>query len=339
MTIDLVPHIEKLLYQHPAIVIPGLGAFQTAKTEARPDAVSGMVNPPARTLTFNENLTVDDGLLTGEIAQTHRLSTEEAREIIRTFVDQTQALLSKREIVTLPGIGRLYRNYVQKIQFLPDSTNFNMDAYGLPPLQFSPISRARETVESMPPTPVAPATPAVSPEEGKDPSRLLPFLGLSILLLIVGAGYFYIRSLNQAKKDAAGSALSQTEMPAQTIPSEQTAPSERETAALPTPTMEERPTPKPAPAAPKVKDNTTPSKPTAAGRRCIIVIGQFKDPANIAQLKEKLSANGFKVYQAPGKTGRQIGIEFTYNSVNEIQKNLNALEKITGVNDLWIKQK
>jgi cell division septation protein DedD len=349
MTIDLVPHIEKLLYSHPTLVVPGLGAFQTTKTEARPDAISGVVNPPARTLSFNENLTVDDGLLTEDIAQTHQISTEKAREIVQQFVEQTHDLLSKREIVTLPGIGRLYRNYVQKIQFLPDSTNFNTDAYGLPPLQFSPITRARETAESAQPAPAtqtqataaAPSTPTPTyiPEEEKDPSRWLPLLGVGILLLLVGAGYFYIRSLNQAKKDAAGTSLSQTETPAAETPAAETAPAERETATLPTPGTEERPAAKPAPAPPKVKENTAPAKPSAGGRRCIIVIGQFKDPANIAQLKEKLTANGFQVYQAPGKTGQQIGVQFNYQNVRDIQQNLNTLEKLTGVSDLWIKQK
>jgi hypothetical protein len=324
--IDILPHLERLLYRHPVVIMPSLGAFQTAKTDARPDAVGGVINPPARTLTFNENLTADDGLLVEDIAQTHQITAEEARELVRKFVDQTQELLAKREIVTLPGIGRLYRNYVQKIQFLPDSTNFNTDAYGLPPLQFSPIPRARDAAEPAPtPTP-APEKPKAAPlpAQEKDPDRWLPLLGLGILLLVAGGGYLYIRSLSEAKKQAA---VAPVELPETETP----APPKRETAALPAPGNTEKPAakPTPAPAAPK----------TAGNRRCVIVIGQFKDPGNIAQLQTKLTQNGFKMYQAPGKFGQQIGVEFNYRVDSEIEQNLGALRKLTGVQDLWIKQK
>ena len=78
--IDILPHLERLLYRHPVVIMPGLGAFQTAKTDARPDAVGGVINPPARTLTFNENLTADDGLLVEDIAQTHQIAADEARD-------------------------------------------------------------------------------------------------------------------------------------------------------------------------------------------------------------------------------------------------------------------
>lgn len=327
--IDILPHLEKLLYRHPVVVVPGLGAFQTAKTDARPDAVGGVINPPARTLTFNENLTADDGLLVEDIAQTHQIAAEEAREIVRKFVEQTQELLTKREIVTLPGIGRLYRNYVQKIQFLPDSTNFNTDAYGLPPLQFSPIPRARDAAEPAPaPAPQpAPEKPKAAPlpAQEKDPDRWLPLLGLGILLLLAGGGYLYIRSLQDAKKQAAAA-------PVESPKTEAPAPPTRETAALPAPSNAEKPAAKPAPPAPAAPK-------TAGNRRCVIVIGQFKDPGNIALLETKLTQNGFKVYQAPGKFGQQIGIEFNYRLNSEVEQNLGALRKLTGVQDLWVKQK
>ena len=93
---------------------------------------------------------------------------EEARRVVTEFVEQIQNLLNQREIVTLPNIGRLYKNYMQKIQFLPVANNFNAASYGLPPLQFSPIARSREVIEPVvtpvePPVPVAetPKTPVL----------------------------------------------------------------------------------------------------------------------------------------------------------------------------------
>lgn len=147
MQIDIAAHIEKLLFLHDTLTIPSFGGFTAMRTPAGVDYAGSTVTPPSKTLAFNENLSVDDGLLTDDIAQEHGISAEEARAAIQQFVEQIQAQLNQREIVTLPGVGRLYKNYVQKIQFLPDATNFHAGSYGLPPLQFSPIARSREVAE------------------------------------------------------------------------------------------------------------------------------------------------------------------------------------------------
>jgi len=160
MQIDLSAHIEKLLFLHDTLTIPAFGGFTASKTPAAVDYAGGTVAPPGKTLTFSENLTVDDGILVADIAKTHGISTDEAREAIGTYVEQVQQQLNQREIVTLPGVGRLYRNYVQKIQFLPDATNFHAGSYGLPPLQFSPIARSRDVAEK--PAPAASAGTAVA---------------------------------------------------------------------------------------------------------------------------------------------------------------------------------
>lgn len=147
MQIDFATHIEKLLFLHDTLTIPAFGGFTASKTPASVDYAGGTVAPPGKTLLFSDNLTTDDGILVDDIAKTHAISTEEAREAVHKFVEQMQQQLNQREIVTLPGVGRLYRNYVQKIQFLPDATNFHAGSYGLPPLQFSPIARSRDVAE------------------------------------------------------------------------------------------------------------------------------------------------------------------------------------------------
>ncbi len=144
MQIDIAAHIEKLLFLHDTLNIPAFGGFTASRAPAKVDYAGGAVVPPTKTLTFSENLSIDDGILVDDLVKTHQISIDEAREAIAQFVEQTQSQLNQREIVTLPGIGRLYKNYVQKIQFLPDATNFHAGSYGLPPLQFSPIARSRE---------------------------------------------------------------------------------------------------------------------------------------------------------------------------------------------------
>ena len=162
MQIDIAAHIEKLLFLHDTLVIPLFGGFTSQRAPAGVDYVGGAITPPSKTLTFNENLTIDDGILAEDIAATHHISAEEAQQAIQQFVARIQTQLNQREIVTLPGVGRLYKNYVQKIQFLPDATNFHAGSYGLPPLQFSPIARSREVADSKPAAAAPPAANGVA---------------------------------------------------------------------------------------------------------------------------------------------------------------------------------
>ncbi|MCB0534352.1 MAG: hypothetical protein H6574_16465 [Lewinellaceae bacterium] len=176
MQIDIAAHIEKLLFLHDTLAIPGFGGFTASRTPATVDYAGGAVTPPAKTLNFSENLSIDDGILVDELVKAHGISLDDARAAIQAFVQQMQEQLDQREIVTLPGIGRLYKNYVQKIQFLPDATNFHAGSYGLPPLQFSPIARSREVVEKPQPTPepaaaAGTASVATAPPVAKKPAK------------------------------------------------------------------------------------------------------------------------------------------------------------------------
>ncbi len=210
MQIDIPAHIEKLLFLHDALVIPGFGGFTATRTPAATDFVGGTVNPPAKTLSFSENLTIDDGLLSADIADAHGLTIEDAAHSVEEFVEKMRNLLDQREIVTLPGVGRLYKNYVQKIQFLPDATNFNASSYGLPPLQFSPIARSRaventpETVPNSTPAnssssqpysaPTPPPTmpePTFASERSGGGSGVSTALGIFLLLAALSAGIWY----------------------------------------------------------------------------------------------------------------------------------------------------
>ena len=57
-----------------------------------------------------------------------------------------KAAIERREIVVFPKVGRLYKDYEQNLQFLADNTNFNVDSFGLPDVQFYPITQSSEKV-------------------------------------------------------------------------------------------------------------------------------------------------------------------------------------------------
>lgn len=361
MNSPLAPYIHRLLFSNDTVIVPGLGAFVAQPAPAGIDYAGGQITPPARILSFNEKLTTDDGLLTYSIVQDKNISDEAAAQWIEQEVEEIKKQLDQREIVVLDQIGRLYKNYMQHVQFLPDANNFSRDNFGLPPLQFSPLSRSRDVNEdgvstrpaaelqrpAVPPVQAAEvsAAPSLPIMEPPRPAyRWSRVLMIAFLLAVTGAAGYYLM------KHRAASAGKTTvkEQPAPTMEttdpvSEKTTPAPKnETASV----MPAETTPPPAPhTAPAQKTTPEPTKttppPAASGdRECILVIGVFKDQANIGRLKASLKQNGFTVYAAPGKGGAEsVGVRFPYKDMATIQSNIIKLQQLTGEQNIWIKKK
>lgn len=356
MQIDIPAHIEKLLFLHDTLVIPSFGGFTASRVPATADYVGGTVSPASKTLAFSENLTIDDGILVNDIANTHGLSTEDARNAVQDFVEKMQVLLSQREIVTLPAVGRLYKNYMQKIQFLPDATNFNAESFGLPPLQFSPIARSREVQESTPvavsngvqtpsttpappPPPVSTPPPPIAPyytsDTGSGGSTVLTILGVLVLLGALVAGIWWWRN-KPAPKDV--KTVDQTEQVVEDITDHS-----KTTPKINKPLKEEAPATIDEKAKASVDQKMKEARQelqqeSKTGRECILIIATLKEKTNADRLVGILENAGYKVYFMK-TTGYQVGIQFRYKNLSEVQQKMEALEKLTGESQIWIKKK
>lgn len=342
--VDIAAHIEKLLFRHDSLSIPGLGGFTATKAPAATDYIAGTIAPPAKSLSFSENLMVDDGILVQELSSTYHFSAEESRRIIEEFVAQTQQLLDQREIVSLPGVGRLYKNYMQKIQFLPDATNFSTEHYGLPTLQFSPLARARENV-------AAPAAPAAtvgsnpSPATSENPYLPTPprkrsnagwWIGLAAAVLL-GAGLWFFRE----KLGLVSDNIDDLPIVENTAPKSEDAPpaATPDAGKLNQPRAEQTPKAKPAPEKPAAKPAApTNAAPAGEGRTCILIVATLREKVNAERLEKMLRNGGHQVYSVQ-KSGYQVGITFKYKDIAEVQQKINALQSLTGEKNIWIKQK
>jgi CCDC81-like prokaryotic HU domain 1/CCDC81-like prokaryotic HU domain 2 len=395
MQIDISKHIEKLLFEHDTLIIPGFGGFTATRSPAAVDYAGGSAFPPSKTLVFNENLKIDDGILSYDVSRAHGLSAEEAKQAIQDFVDQTIIQLNAREIVALPGVGRLYKNYEQKIQFLPDANNLNRDAFGLPPIQFSPIARSREVAEPTaapetapppsietpappPPPPVttfeapvvppvekiaapsAPITPPYTAQVDAPPPAsggiISWIIGALLLALLAGLGYNIYKKRQTAAAETeivAGNGIEDEGSPREkTLAEEVKGATDNVEVKMPDPdqmppaTSESEKTTPPPPAEkpaakPKVTESTPPKKTTAAsgGRHCILIIGSFKDERNIDRLIAKLKANNLDIYQKKAGGGAtQLGIEFNYTDLTQIDEQVSNLQRISGERNIVIKR-
>ncbi|MDZ4704328.1 MAG: hypothetical protein SH848_10385, partial [Saprospiraceae bacterium] len=151
MDIDVGACIAALLYEQDTVSIPGLGSLVGQYKSAAIEHVQGKISPPSKEWAFNANLAVNDGLLINSLMQKRGFSYAEAEKLVDDYVTQVKSALDRREIVIIPEVGRLYRDFEQQLRFLPDNTNFNPDTFGLPTVQFYPVLRSQKTQEPLVP--------------------------------------------------------------------------------------------------------------------------------------------------------------------------------------------
>lgn len=148
--IDIAKHLEELLYEYSSVIVPQLGAFNTRYQAATLDQESQQVSPPIKTVTFNERLKVDDGLLSSHIARTEKMPLEEVEEQIQLFVDKSLERLKNGQTVVLENIGELQKDEFQQTEFAPFAgINFFTNTFGLQTLD---LPNATATLQASSPS-------------------------------------------------------------------------------------------------------------------------------------------------------------------------------------------
>ena len=134
-------HISDLLFEHDCVIVPELGGFVANYAPAKIHPVKHTFTPPSKNISFNKNLKNNDGLLANHIATAEKTTYPEALKYISHFTSDTQTRLKKGEIVSVDEIGSLYLDTERNIQFEPGTTNYLLDAFGLPQFQSPAIKR------------------------------------------------------------------------------------------------------------------------------------------------------------------------------------------------------
>lgn len=305
----ILKYIEQLLYTHDCVIVPNFGGFIVNYVPANIHFIEGQAHPPRKRVSFNQKLTTNDGLLANHIAQIHNLPYKVAVQKIEQFVQQLGMELVRRQVLQLPNIGKLYFNSEAKLEFVPESTNFLRDAYGLPSVQAAPILRQRPIAEPSH-TIAAPATSVqVSP-------RTAAVSGVVLLAILPLAWWLFSNPLAQP-----------------TNPNNTTT---QQAASIPTELLQPMPTASDD-TAPEVIENDTPSaedttrrpvaEKAANAQTYVIVIGAFSDQANAKRTLRKLENEGYFPDLATTHNGLQrIGIQITC-SPNELNLHLADIRK------------
>jgi hypothetical protein len=137
---DITPFIRELLFSHDCVVVPGFGGFIGNYSPARIDNASSTFYPPVKQISFNRNLSSNDGLLAGRISGHSAISFNEAVSRIEEFTGPVKKRIESGEKVVFDNIGVFTVNHEGSIQFEPDRTvNYLPGSFGLESFQFSAL--------------------------------------------------------------------------------------------------------------------------------------------------------------------------------------------------------
>mgnify|MGYP000548388805 CR=1 FL=1 len=138
----LAKYISDLLYRYECVIVPEFGAFLTQQHAASINTVNNVFLAPRKTVSFNEQLKQNDGLLANHMASVEQISYSEALEKLQGYVSQIKGKLTTGEAILFEKIGDVSLSFEGKLQFSPIAdANFLTSSFGLESLHKAPVLR------------------------------------------------------------------------------------------------------------------------------------------------------------------------------------------------------
>ena len=190
--IELTRHIEILLLENDCVIVPELGGFITHHQPAHYEEDEGVYLPPSRTVAFNPQLTMNDGLLVQSFMQAYHLDYTDALKMMNEEVDQLKKMLYQEGIVDMEGIGKLHCNIYGTYEFQPNANGIL--APSLYALDTFPITML-PTVSAIIPETEDAVSPVYPTEEKKKIIRLNPHWLSNAVAVAVAVILFFVLSI------------------------------------------------------------------------------------------------------------------------------------------------
>ncbi len=175
-------YIEKLLFEYNCVVVPGFGAFLAHGKSAEIDTATNTLIPPSKSISFNAQLSKNDGLLVSHIAKEKKLGYEELLQEVENVAEEWNKKLELGESLELFGIGKLWLNREQRIQFQPENrVNYLTSSFGLASFAATPIQREvlKEEVEEL-----EEKIPFIITPEKREETSFRPWLKYAAIFLL-----------------------------------------------------------------------------------------------------------------------------------------------------------
>jgi len=193
---QLDQYISDLLYRYECVILPNFGAFLTQYKSARVHESTNAFYPPQKRLSFNAQLTDNDGLLANYIAKSEMIPHEEANNRIATYVRFLFDSLHRGETQVLENIGSLSLTADSHVIFEPSyHLNYLTNAFGLASFTTPQIAREvykEEVVKLEEKAPIA-----FTPERRSSNWIKYAVAGMVILGGIGLAGFKYVQNVEE----------------------------------------------------------------------------------------------------------------------------------------------
>ena len=146
--IELLKHIETLLLENDCVIIPSFGGFVSHYTPARWIEDEGIFLPPTRSIGFNPQLKMNDGLLVQSYMTSYCTDFSDASKLINKAVDELINTLHVDGKVEMHGIGDMFFTIHGKLQFQPyEDGLLTSYLYGLSSFGINKIDEVVKTID------------------------------------------------------------------------------------------------------------------------------------------------------------------------------------------------
>lgn len=129
-----------LLLEHDCVIIPGFGGFISNHREAQYEEDGGMLMPPSRTIGFNQQLQINDGLLAQSYMSAYDASYPAAQLQMEKDIEAMSRELELNGFYDLASIGRLTKGMGAGISFDASAPSIlTPSLYGLDSFSMQPV--------------------------------------------------------------------------------------------------------------------------------------------------------------------------------------------------------
>ena len=139
--IELAQHIETLLLENDCVIVPGFGGFVAHYSPATRIKEENIFLPPTRTIGFNPQLKLNDGVLVQSYMSAYDTSFADASRIVEKEVNEFIGLLHEEGKAHLDNIGEIHYNIYGNYEFVPyDYKITTPSLYGLDSFEMHELS-------------------------------------------------------------------------------------------------------------------------------------------------------------------------------------------------------
>ena len=145
--IELAQHIEALLLENDCVIVPGFGGFVAHYAPATHVKEENLFLPPTRTIGFNPQLKLNDGVLVQSYMSAYDTSFADATRIVEKEVSAFIEILHEEGKAHLENVGEIHYNIYGNYEFIPyDCKITTPSLYGLDSFEIHELATLQQKV-------------------------------------------------------------------------------------------------------------------------------------------------------------------------------------------------